>query len=70
VGAGADIHKSKTASNGIALEAFVLFGWLGLALVSKLVGRILLSLFWSGGAGREVRKRVLAAFEAQPAVRA
>lgn len=64
VGAGADIHKSKTASNGIALVAFVLFAWLVLALASKLVGRFLLSLFWSGGAGREVRKRAFAAFEA------
>ncbi len=70
MGAGADIHKSKTASNGIALVAFVLFAWLVLALASKLIGRILLGMLWSRGAGRAVRERVLAAFGAQPAVRA
>jgi len=68
VDAGADLSKGKVAANGIALFGFVLFLWLAFALALKLVGRMLLSLVWSRGAGRDVRKRVLAAFEAQAAV--
>ncbi|MCV2420277.1 hypothetical protein [Paucibacter sp. DJ2R-2] len=70
VDAGADLSKGKVAANGIALFGFVLFLWLVFALALKLVGRMLLSLVWSRGAGRDVRKRVLAAFEAQPEARA
>ncbi|MDT8999564.1 hypothetical protein RQP53_09835 [Paucibacter sp. APW11] len=59
--------KDKLPANLFSLLLFTLFAWASLAVALKLVGRLILSLHWKRSASRDVRQRVMTAFEAPAA---